>query len=147
MRVIELKGRFFRERVPVCVSALESPRDIGERARHQEILLNEPQPLTHAGGVIRIQNAVECFRGQRVGKRSHEIAAAELPEVETVGRRGCPQPEGIYGLPAVTDHRAIEWDSEQAGLLAGHGPQGSPANFEAAVQPDFYSLVRPRDLP
>ncbi len=90
MGIVQLDGGLVGERTPVGVATTEAPHEIGERARHEEILLHEAQSLPHARGVVGIEHARQGFGGERLRHCAHELPMAEHLEVEEVGRRGRP---------------------------------------------------------
>ena len=55
-----------------------------------------------------------------------ELAAAELLEVEDIGRGRGPEPQRVDGLAAVADDRAVERNAEQARGPADDGMQRAP---------------------
>ena len=57
MGVVELDRNLVGELAPVVVVAAETAHEVGQRAGDQEIFLRKAQPLSHLGGVIRVENA------------------------------------------------------------------------------------------
>ena len=108
----------------------EAAHQIGQRAGDEEVLLNEAKSLAHARGVVRVEHPRERFGGERLGQRTDEVAAAELLEVEEIGRGGRPQPQRIDRLAAEADHRTIERDADQRGWPAGNRAQAPAAQLE-----------------
>ena len=113
MRVIELDRHLLWQGVPVIAPTAEARHDIGQRARHQKILLGKPQGAPAVDGIIRIEHAGQRFCGDLVMHRPNKVAAAELAKVELVRRAGLPQPERVDGLATVPDHGPIKRDAQQ----------------------------------
>ena len=134
VRVVELDGDLVGQRAPVGVAAAEAAHEVGQRAGDEEVLLHEPQPLPHARGVVGIEHPGQRLGRERLGQRADEVAAAELLEVEVVGRRGRPEPQRVDRLAAVADDRPIERDADQARRPAGDRPQVAAAHLERAVR-------------
>jgi len=59
VRVVQLDRRLFRQGAPVVVRMPEAADKIGERAGHEEILLQEAQSPPTFGRIVRIQHARE----------------------------------------------------------------------------------------
>ena len=108
MRVVHLDRHLLREDAPVAVGAAEAAHEIGERAGHEKVLLQEAQALPLDRGIVRVKHTRQRLRGEGLRERPHEVAAAELLEVEIIRRGGGPEPECVDGLAAIADDRAIE---------------------------------------
>src|SRR5262245_40044207 len=72
---------------------------------------------------------------------------AECLEVEEVRRRRGPESKRIDCLSAVTHHRAIKRDANQAGGLADDRATAPTTHLKGAIQLDLHLLVRASDLP
>src|SRR2546430_12226734 len=61
-------------------------------------------------------------------------------EVEVVGRGGGPEPQGVDGLAAVTDHRAVVGNTDQGrGLIADYAQAAAP-QLEATADGELHRL-------
>ena len=85
----------------------EAADGVGERARHEKVLLEEAQALALRRRVVRVEHAGQRLGRQRLGQRAHEVAAAELLEVEEVRRGGRPETKRVHRPAAVADDRPI----------------------------------------
>ena len=63
---------------------------------------------------------------RRLGQCADEIAAAELLEVEIIGRGGGPEAQRVDGLAAVADDGPVERDADQGRGPAGNGVASLP---------------------
>ncbi len=147
MRVVELDRGFFGESVPVGVVCPEAAHEVGQRARDEEVLLQEAQALAARRRVVGVEHARQRFRGERFGERRNEIPAAEALEIEVVGRRGAPQAQRVDGLAAKAHDGPIERDAEQAERPTRDQAQEAVAHRERAVEPYLHSFLRTSDLP
>ena len=147
MRVVELQRDFVGQRRPVVAGGAKTADRVGERAGHQEVLLQEAQPLSFRGGVVGVEHACQRFGRERLGQRADEVAAAELLEVEVVRRGGGPESQRVDGLAAVADDRAVVRNPDQRrGPVADH-TQRAASDVERAGEAHFDRFVGPRDLP
>ena len=126
MGIIELDRHLVRQLAPVGVVAAEAAHEVGQRAGDQEIFLCKAQPLPHLGGVIRVENAGQGLRRNAADQGAHEIARAELLEVEIVVRRGAPKPQAVDRLAAKTHHRPVVRNADQARGAVGDDLQVCP---------------------
>ena len=90
VRVVQLNRRLVGQRAPIRIVAPEPAHQVGQRARHQEILLRKPQRLAHFRGIVGIQNPRQRLRGNAAHHGAHEIARAEFLKVEIIRRHGAP---------------------------------------------------------
>jgi hypothetical protein len=118
VRVVELDGHLRGKCRPIGIAALESTYQIGRGAGDEKILLYESQSLRRTRGVIWTQYPSERLGFENFGHSAHEIAVAELLEVEVIGRRCGPEPERVDGFAAVAHHGAFEGDTDEAGRHA-----------------------------
>ena len=107
----------------------------------------KPQSLPPGSGIVGIQDPREGFGGEPLGHGADEIALAELLEIEVIGSRRRPQPEGVDGFAAVTDHRTVEGNADQRGGFAEDGVQGAAPHLERATQFHLDFFLRPGHLP
>ena len=91
MCIVELDRDFLGKRAPIGVIATKASHDISKRAGDKKILLNEPQALPQARGVVRIKHSGQRLGGKLLCQRAHEITVAEFLKVEVVRRGGGPQ--------------------------------------------------------
>ena len=115
MGVVELDGGLVGEGVPVVAAAAKPRHDVGQRARDQEILLDEPQVSAPGRGVVGVKNARQHLGGDFFVDGVEEIAAAELQEVEVLVGGGVPEPQGVDVPPAIADDRPIIGDADNDG--------------------------------
>src|SRR5258705_10347094 len=115
MRVIQLDGYLFGEGSPLGVARAEAADDVCERAGYQEVLLHEPQPLPHAGGIVRIQHPCEGLGFQPLRHGANEFTVTECLKVETVRCGRFPQSKSVDGLAAVAHYGPVIRDTEEAG--------------------------------
>ena len=113
MRVVELYRDLVGQRGPLVAGGAEPADRVGERARHQEVPLQEAQSLPCRGRVVRIEHARQRFGRERLSQRADEVAAAELLEVEVVRRCGRPQAQRIDGASAVADHGTVVRNADE----------------------------------
>src|SRR5262249_138039 len=147
VRIVELYGDLFRKRRPVGIAALETPYEIGERAGHQKIFLDEAQALPHPGGVVGIEEACEGFGFERLGHRTNELPVTERLKVEVIGRRCGPEAERIDGFATVTYHGTIERNTDQTRWASRNRAQAAAADLEGAIKFDFNPFLRASNLP
>ncbi len=83
MRVVELNGGLLGQEPPIGIRFPKSADRVGQRTGDEKIFLHEPQFAPLLRMVVRIENAGERFRVERLGDRGDEIAAAELLENRT----------------------------------------------------------------
>ena len=57
MRVVELNGGLFGQRLPVLIPFAKPANDVGDRAGDQEILLHQAKPAPLQRMIIGIKNA------------------------------------------------------------------------------------------
>src|SRR4051794_400834 len=112
MGVIQLKGGFVREVIPTSMGSPKTSHYVSQGARHQKVLLHEPQAPAHARRIVRIEDASEGFRGQSPRQSLDEITPAELSKVEIIGSGGRPKAECVDLFTAIPDNRAIERNAE-----------------------------------
>ena len=91
VRIVELNCGPLGERAPLRIAAAESSDQIGQRARDEEVLLDEAQPLAASRGVVGIEHPGEGLGGERPRQRAHEVAVTEGLEIEVVGRDRRPE--------------------------------------------------------
>src|SRR5437879_5320883 len=106
MGVIQLKGGSVGEVTPLSVGASKTSHYVSQGARHQKVLLNEPQTLAHARRIVRIEDAREGLRRQSPRQSLDEITPAELSKVEIIGSRCRPKAECVDRFTAIPDNRA-----------------------------------------
>ena len=147
MGVVELDGGLLGEIAPIRIAAAKAPHQVGERAGDQEILLQEAQSLSPAGGVVGVQDPRQGLGGQGLGQRADEVAAAESLEVEIVGSGRRPQTKRVDRLAAVADHRPVERNAEQDRGPPGDGLQLARAQLERSVELHFDGFLQPRHFP
>ena len=145
--VVELDRDLLGERVPVAVAGHEAAQDVGERAGHQEVLLDEAQRLPGAGRVVRVQDPGERFRGEGGGQRRDEVPLAEGLEVEGLVRARRPETQGVDVLPTVAHHRPVVGDAVDGGRPPRNGLQGPALDLVGAVDVDLDPLERTAHLP
>src|SRR4029453_17765012 len=107
MRVVELYRDLVRKRGPVVACGAEPADRISQRESHEEILLEEAQPLPFRCGVVWIEHSRQRLSGECFSQSSHEIATTELLEVEVIWRGGGPQAQGIDRSPTVPTPGAV----------------------------------------
>ena len=147
MGVVELDGHLVGECRPVVAGAAEAADGIGHGAGDEKILLEETQALALGGGIIRIEHAGEGFRGERLGEGSHEVAAAELLEIEIIRSGGGPQAQGVDRFASIADDRPVVRDAEQCGRAAADHLQFAAADFKRAADFHLDALVGAGDFP
>jgi len=128
------------------IVAAEAAHEIGQGAGDQEVLLGEAQPLSQLCGVVRIEDAGQGLRGDAAGQGAHEVARAEVLEVEIVLRCRAPQPQAVDRAarsPPPAGHRECrsastdDWDD----------PHVAPMHLEGAAERDLHGLAAARDFP
>ena len=87
MRVVELDRRLVGQKPPIRIRLPKPADGVAQRTRDEEIFLHEPQFAPLQRVVVRIENARQRFRVERLGDRSDEIAAAESLKIERSARR------------------------------------------------------------
>ena len=113
MRIVHLDRRLVGQRPPIRIRLPKPAHDIAERTGDEEIFLHEPQFAPLHRVVVRIKNARQRFRVERLGDRGDEVAAAEALKVERMRGGRAPQPKRVDRLAAVADHRPIVGDAEK----------------------------------
>ena len=147
MGIVELDRDLVGKLAPVGVVAAETAHEVGQRAGDQEIFLREAQPLSHLGGVVRVEHAGQRLRRDAADQGADEVARAELLEVEVVVRRGAPQPQAVDGLAAEADHGPVVGNADQGRGAIGDDLQVALVHLEGAAELDLDGLAAARDLP
>ena len=145
--VVELDRDLVGEGLPVVAAGAEPPDDVGERAADQEVLLREPQPLAGPGGVVGVEDAGQVLGRDLLVHGAEEVAAAELGEVEGVGRRRPPEPQRVDRLAAVADDRPVVGHPAEDGRAVGDEGRGPAVGLDRAVDADVHRLRGAVDLP
>src|SRR5262249_18627989 len=125
----------------------EASHQVGQGARDQEVLLHEAQPLTLCRRIVWIEHPRQRFGLEGLGEGTHEVAVAELLEVEVVLCRGGPEAQGIDGLPPVAAAGPIERYADQGRGPARDGVEGTATHLERAVQATLEPVLWAGDLP
>src|SRR5215469_2336568 len=147
MCVVELNGSLFGKLLPIGVMPQKTPNKVCHRARDQKILLQKAQALPSRRVIVRVEHSRERLRLQGLAESADEISSTELFKIKIIrGSRG-PKTKRVDCLAAVTNHRTIEWYSEQARWLVWNHLEVPVLQFKSHVQFDFYSLVSATDLP
>jgi hypothetical protein len=131
--VVELEAVFRGELAEVlAVDAHPLPDHVLEAGGGQEILLAQAQLLAALGGVVGVEHHRDVFR-HILGADGFGVAAGiEVLEIELVGGRRRPQPQGVDRAVLVAGYRHV----------VGHrqhvvGVQPAPAHFAVASHEAF----------
>ena len=133
--------------LPVVVRAAEAGHDVGQRAAHQEVLLDEAKCLAGERGIVGIEDARDRLGEHPVHDRPDEIAGAEFAEVEEVGRGRSPQPQRVDRPTAITDDRTVVGHAEQMRRMAGNGAKHAILQLEGAAERHLDRFARPGHFP
>ena len=147
MRVVELNRDLVGQRGPVVACGAEPADRVRQRAGDEKVLLEEAKPFALGRRVVRIEHARERFGGERFGQRAHEIAAAELLEVEVVRRRGGPEAQRVDRVAAEADDRPVVGKADERGGPIANDAQRAGANVEGTAKSHLDGLVGPRHFP
>ena len=134
MRVIKLNRNFLRQHIEVAVRFLESPEYVGERCRHEKILLFEPEFLAGKRKIVRVQDLGDIFAAVLVLNGLDIIAAVKVLKIEIAGRFCRPEPQRVDRIRAETGYR----------IIVGHGKDlirinpfcGPVVRFHPSIKPD-----------
>ena len=151
VRVVELDRDLVLEVFPrIAWIAEVPPNDVPERARHEEVLLNQPQFLTVLRLVIRVKHLGDRFTDGLLVHRLDIAARIEGGQVEVLGRPRGPKPQEVDGLGSESCHRDVVGHS-QDGLRvhpAGAGVAAVIKNIlHAAVEAHLLGVLGANDLP
>jgi hypothetical protein len=120
---------------------------VRQRAGDQKILLHEPQFAPLGRMVVRIENARERFRVERLCDRGDEIATAKSLEIERMSGGRAPQTQRVDRLSAVANHWPVVGDPDQRrGAVRNHA-QLACAQFKRAAERHRNAFRRTHDLP
>ncbi len=133
--------------MPVCVPPPEAPSKICQRAGNKEVFLDEPQPLTADGGIVRVQHTGQRFGCQAFRQRADEVTGTKALEIEVVRSGGAPEPQRVDRGACVADDRSVERDADQGGRMIWDERQVALAQRKRAGELDFHSFIRTGDLP
>ena len=137
MRVVELNGGLVGQVAQIFVLREMPPDDVGQRARHEEILLLEAQLAAALEFVGRIQNRRDGFRQRLVEHRLLVVALVEHLQIEFRRCTRAPQPQIVDRTTAKTNDRRIEWHAHDLRSVDPAHPRlavflvalGAPAEF------------------
>src|SRR5262249_12566971 len=101
MRIVELDRDFVGQRLPTVSETAEARQAVRQRTGDEEVLWRKAQQAAALGGVVGIQYAAEVLRHDLIVHRADEVAAAELAEVERLGRGAAPQAQRVDRVSAV----------------------------------------------
>ena len=128
----------------------EQPDGVLQRARHEEVLLLEPQLLAGRARVVRVEHLGQILAADLLIHRAPVLADLERVEVELLVGRGAPQPQEARGLGAVARDRDVVRDALDR-------VRREPADAEPPVrpgrvlgepaEPDRVLDLEPPDLP
>ena len=112
MGVVELDRPLLREgtqRLPDPL--LMDVQDVLQRARHEEVLLQQPQPLAGVGFVVGVEHLGDGLRDDLFVDRLVEVAGVE--DFQRKGFQGprAPQRQGVAGVDAVALDRGVVGDA------------------------------------
>ena len=105
--------------------------DVLQRARHEEVLLQQAQPLADLGLVVRVQHLGDGLRGDLVLDRLVVVAGVECVQRERLDGPRAPQRQHVAGVHAVTLDRGVVGDALDA--PAGHPPDAVAAGVVGVV--------------
>ena len=147
--VIELDGCKVGQLSEVVALELESSDYVGKRACDEEVLLLEPQDLSHVLGVVGIQNLADVLCGDLLAYGLCVVSAVELCEAELLKSLGAPKSECVDCLSAVADDRGVVGHSYD---LVGINPLVVvPAvfvdDFDSSAEVDRESQIGSGNLP
>ena len=108
--VVELDGEFVGERVDVRLLEQE-PDAVLQRARHEEVLLLEPELLAGLAFVVGIEDLGDVLAPDLGLDRAPVLAALKGLEVELVGGDGAPESEEVRVRRLVTEHGRVVGDA------------------------------------
>ena len=145
--VVELDRHLVRQFLPAVAALPEPANDIAQRTGDQEVLLQEPQRSAPRRRIVRIEHPRQRLGDGLVKHRAKKLAAGEFAEIEEVGRRRGPEPQGVDRLAAVADDRTIVRNTQQVNRLARDLFDHSAFEPERAVERDFNRLGHPCDFP
>ena len=126
MRVVELDGSLFDERVERTVFLLVTADDVLERAGNEEDLLDEAELAADGGLVVRVEHLRDGFAVGFFADSFDVAAFVELVEVEFAGCLSFPEAEEVNRLRLVTDDRNIPRNTDDRRRV-------HPARLEVAV--------------
>ena len=121
-----------------------------QRARHEEVLLQEPQNLSVFGLVVGVQNLRNGFAHGLFVDCLRVAALVECPEVEFVGSARFPEAQEVHRLCPEPDDRHVP---RHADYFLGALPGGAPVSlvvhavFDAPAHRDFHGVFGADDLP
>ncbi len=131
MGVVQLDGKSFMQILGPPSAQLVQPQQILQGARHQEILLLEPQLFALGGFVVGVQHLGECLRGHLVLDRAVVVTDIEALEVESFGCLRGPEAQHVHVVDLVAGNGGGIGDP------LDHG-SGTPANSVVT----FFILIR-----
>src|SRR5688572_8129665 len=150
VRVVQLYGGQLWQPGDRLALHREHPQHVLQRARHEEVLLREPQPLADLGIVVRIQYLGERLRHDFLAHGAVVIADVEVLEVERLDGLAAPEPQGVAVVHVIAEYRYV-------GRYSPYAARRHPANTVSAefvgvalgAPPEIHvpADVRPHDLP
>ena len=150
MRVVHLDRELLVEALRRNLLHAADAQHVLQRARHEEVLLLEPQLLAARLLVVRVEDLGEIFAGHLLVDRAVVVAAIEGAEVEGLGRLGLPQPQRVRRVDVIAEDGRVVGNAIDD--VARHPARALAAVF---VVPDFgvaaelhvAAPLGPRDLP
>ena len=109
-------------------------QDVLQRTRHEEVLLQEPQPLAHFGLVVGVEHLGDGLGAHLVLDRSVVVAGVERVQLERLDRPGPPQRQHVARVHAVPLDRGVVGDALQH-------PSRDPSDAVAACSVDVVLAV------
>ena len=150
MGVVELGAELLVEAFQRQLLDLHDPQHVLQRARHEEVLLGQPQFLALDVLVIRVEHLRQVLRHHLLADRALIVAAVELGKVEGFRRFRLPQPQRVRGVVAIAEDRRVVGDSHHRAVRHPAHVQPAlfiPAALGAAAELHFRRPLRPAQLP
>jgi hypothetical protein len=150
VRVVQLDRRVIGQLLPGALALFEGAEDVGDRARHEEVLLFEPQLLALLSCVVRVEHLGDILHFDLLFDRARVVALVEQIEIEVARRARGPQPQCVHGVGVVTDDKRVVGHTHDA--LAVHPIEahlaavGAP-HMHLAVELHALHVLMARQLP
>ena len=150
MRVVQLHRERLRQALDALALHLEQSQHVLERARHEEVLLREPQALAGLRLVVRIEHLRERLGDDLLADGAVVVADVEVLEVEGLDGLALPESQRVARVDVVAGHRDIArdpLDPVRRQPAHAHAPVRARVELGVPAEAHVPADLGPHDLP
>ena len=142
MRIVELHGRAFRQRMKIPVLVEMGTHEVLEGRRCEEVFLPQPKLSALRRLVARIKHLRDRIRMRFGGLRLHVLPIIECIEFQRLGGAGAPEAQQVGPAASPTDDEHVVRDRQDALRRPPDVPDGITFADEFHVSPELHRIGR-----